>query len=238
MPEFSRIGSFSFVLWAIVIGIFLSVVVNMGPSFINLLQTSIHRGFRSAAWFAFGVIVNDGIIISLCVLTSIQVVVTSNEEFGLFIIAAGIVLFLFGLFTFIRKVKDDAVAQAEEDERVKKTDEVLERKKDTPSWAIFFGKGFLLNLLNPVVWFFWFSAVAVVAGNMGGKKLNTLVFFGIILASCLAIEMLKAWGAASLKRFFNAYRIRIMNKILGALLMLFGLYFVIDGIIPLLISAS
>ena len=88
------------------------------------------------------------------------------------------------------------------------------------------------------MWFFWFSAVAVVAGNMGGKKLNTLVFFGIILASCLAIEMLKAWGAASLKRFFNAYRIRIMNKILGALLMLFGLYFVIDGIIPLLISAS
>ena len=30
MPEFSRIGSFSFLMWAIMIGLFLSVVVNMG----------------------------------------------------------------------------------------------------------------------------------------------------------------------------------------------------------------
>ena len=60
-------------MWAILIGVFLSVVVNMGPAFITLVQTSLHRGFRSAAWFAFGVILNDAMIISLCILTSVQV---------------------------------------------------------------------------------------------------------------------------------------------------------------------
>ena len=59
MPEFSRIGSFSFLLWAILIGLFLAVIVNMGPAFITLVQTSLHRGARSAAWFAIGVILND-----------------------------------------------------------------------------------------------------------------------------------------------------------------------------------
>ena len=48
MPEFSRIGSFSFLFWAILIGLFLSLVVNMGPAFITLVQTSLHRGARSA----------------------------------------------------------------------------------------------------------------------------------------------------------------------------------------------
>ena len=62
MPEFSRIGSFSFMFWAIFIGLFLSLVVNLGPAFITLVQTSIHRGFRSAAWFATGVILNDAMI--------------------------------------------------------------------------------------------------------------------------------------------------------------------------------
>ena len=41
MPEFSRIGSFSFMFWAIFIGLFLSLVVNLGPAFITLVQTSI-----------------------------------------------------------------------------------------------------------------------------------------------------------------------------------------------------
>ena len=73
MPEFSRIGSFSFLFWAILIGIFLSAVVNMGPSFITLVQTSLHRGFRSAAWFVTGVILNDAMVIYICILSSVQI---------------------------------------------------------------------------------------------------------------------------------------------------------------------
>lgn len=235
LPEFSRIGSFSFLFWAILLGIFMSVVINMGPAFITLVQTSLHRGFKSAAWFSLGVLVNDAVIISLCVLTSVQVVLTSHDEFQLFIIGAGIILFLFGLFTYIRKVKDEEEVMKEVNEKEKKTQEILDKKKDTPSWIIFFGKGFAMNILNPFVWFFWFSAVAVVAGNMGGKKINTLVFFAILLGSCLAIELLKAWGAASLKKIFNANRIRVLNKIVGVALMLFGLYFIIiKGLLTLI----
>ena len=75
MPEFSRIGSFSFLFWAILIGLFLSVVVNMGPAFITIVQTSIHRGFRSAAWLATGVILNDAVIVTICILSSVQIVI-------------------------------------------------------------------------------------------------------------------------------------------------------------------
>ena len=208
MPEFSRIGSFSFLFWAILIGLFLSVVVNMGPAFITLVQTSLHRGARSAGWFAVGVILNDAMIVSLCILTSVQVVMRSPFEAAF-------------------KGREKIIEQ--------RTQEIMKERNDKPSWFVFLGKGFVLNILNPFVWIFWFSAVAMVAGNMGGNKLSTLVFFAIILGTTLFLELLKAWGAAKLKKFLNPDRTTLMNKIAGVLLMLCGAYFIVfRGIVNLL----
>ena len=229
LPEFSRIWSFSFVMWAIVIGLFLSLIVNMGPAFITLVQTSLHRGFRSAAWFISGVVLNDAIIISLYILTSVQVVMRSELEVTLFSIGAGVILVLFGIFTFRRKVEE------KESILEKHTNEILEKKDDKPSWLLMLGKGFVLNLLNPFVWIFWFSAVAVVAGSMGGNKVNTIVFFALILGTTLMCELLKAWGAAKLKVFFNPQRTTIMNRCAGILLVVCGIYFIfLKGIVNLL----
>lgn len=228
MPEFSRIGSFSFLLWAILIGLFLAVIVNMGPAFITLVQTSLHRGARSAAWFAIGVILNDAMVISLCILTSVQVVMRSQFEASLACIGAGIILLLFGIFTYRRKVK------GREEMIEKRSQEIMKNANDKPAWFVFLGKGFVLNILNPFVWIFWFSAVAMVAGNMGGNKLSTIVFFAIVLGTTLAVELLKAWGASRLKKFLNPDRTALMNKIAGILLMLCGVYFIIfRGIVNL-----
>lgn len=229
MPEFSRIGSFSFMFWAIFIGFFLSLVVNIGPAFITLVQTSIHRGFRSAAWFASGVILNDAMIISLCILTSVQIVMRSSFEAALACIGAGLILFLFGIFTYRRKV------EGQEERIEQQTQEIMKEHSDKPAWFVFLGKGFVLNLLNPAIWVFWFSAVAMVAGNMGGNKVSTLVFFVIILGTTWFLELLKAWGAARLKKFFNPHRTMVMNRITGSILMVFGTYFIIfKGIMNLI----
>ncbi len=221
LPEFSRIWSFSFVIWAVVIGLFLSLIVNMGPAFITLVQTSLHRGFKTAAWFISGVILNDAMIISIYILTSVQVVMRSDLEVTLFSIGAGIILVLFGIFTFRRKVEEkESIIE-------KRTNEILEKKENKPSWLLMLGKGFVINLLNPFVWIFWFSAVAVVAGSMGGNKVSTIVFFALILGTTLMCELLKAWGAAKLKVFFNPHRTTIMNRCAGILLVVCGVYFIL-----------
>lgn len=231
MPEFSRIGSFSFLFWAILIGLFLSVVVNMGPAFITLVQTSLHRGFKSAAWFATGVILNDAMVVSLCILTSVQVVMRTGFEAALACIGAGVILLLFGVFTYRKKVKDREQREQMIEQR---SEEIIKNQNDRPAWFVFLAKGFVLNILNPFVWLFWFGTVAFVAGKMGGNKLSTLVFFGIILGTTFAVELLKAWGAAQLKQFLTPERTTLINKIAGVMLMLIGVYFIVfQGIIPL-----
>lgn len=224
LPEFSHIGSFSFIFWAIIVGLFLSIVVNMGPAFITLIQTSLSRGFRSAAWFAIGVVFNDAFVVSLCIMSSVQIVMRTSLEAALACIGTGLILIIFGIFTFKKKVGD-----RESGEKVseKRYDEILNKLSGNPSWYVFFGKGFALNILNPFVWLFWFSSVAIVAGNMGGNKISTVVFFGIILCTTFAVELLKAWGAAKLKKFLTLRRATLINRIAGVMLMICGAYFIV-----------
>lgn len=227
---------FRFVFDAIVFGLTLAIVLGFGPAFITLIQTSIHRGFRSAAWFAFGVFLNDVLMVSLCVLTSIQVVANGEKELFYFSLGAGVILILFGVFTYNKKVKEDSFKSIKErtDEIIDENREVFKKDDDTPRWFVFLGKGFVLNVLNPFVWIFWFSTVAVTAGTMDGNKLKVMLFFAIVLGTSLGCDLLKAKGASFLKKFFNAKRIMIMNKIIGWGLVLFGLYFIISGIIKFL----
>ena len=222
--------SFGFIFWAVLIGVFLGLVVNMGPAFITLVQTSLDRGLKSAALFALGVILNDAMIITLCILTSVQVVVSNDSKIdpALFSIGAGIILVLFGIYTFRRRSKP------KEEYLEKRTNEIVKEKNDKPSGFVFLFKGFVLNILNPFVWIFWFSAVAIVAGNMGGNKVSILMFFAFILGTTLTIELLKAWGAAKLKRFLTPEHTTIMNRVAGVLLMCFGAFFIIvRGIVNL-----
>lgn len=224
IPDLDRMWSFNFILWAILFGLFLGLIINMGPSLITLVQTSLDRGFRQAVWFDFGIVLNDAMIISLCILTSFEVTLKSQNQVHLFSIGAGIILTLFGIYTFNRKVEEK---EDQLNERTKKTNEIIKENEKKPAWFVYLGKGFVLNILNPFVWIFWFSSVALIAGNMGGKKINTIVYFALVLGVSFTLDILKAWGAAKLKQFFNAERTTLMNRCAGIFLMGFGLYFIV-----------
>ena len=229
IPDLDKMWSFNFILWAILFGLFLGLIINMGPAFITLVQTSLDRGFRQAVWFSFGVILNDAMIISLCILTSFEVTLKSENQVNLFSIGAGIILVLFGIYTFKRKIQEKKQVL---EQRTEKTNEIVKESEKKPAWFVYLGKGFVLNILNPFVWIFWFTAVALIAGNMGGQKINTVVFFAIVLGVSFTLDFLKSWGAAKLKIFFNAQRTTMLNRVTGVMLMCFGLYFIVfKGII-------
>lgn len=201
---------------AIVLGLTLATVFGMGPAFFTLVQTSINRGFKSALFFALGVAANDVVMILLCIMTSVKVVIEGNELY--FGIAAGVILILFGLFTYGRKPK-----QKNADKNVDKTIQIADKNTSGFTYIM---KGFALNILNPFVWLFWIGTVALVSVQLGGNRLSVGAFFAITIGVSVMCDALKAYGASALKRFFNPRRIVVMNKITGIILILFGLFFI------------
>ena len=172
-------------------------------------------------------ILNDAAVIAICIFTSVQLGVSFNSGVPWFSIGAGAILVLFGIMTFFMKARN---RETRHEQRAK---ELLEEQDDCPSPFFFIGKGFALNVLNPFVWIFWFSAVAIVVGGTN-NTLITILFFLIVLSTSFALDVLKAWGAAKLKRFFDADRTTWLNRIAGILLVCCGLYFIVfKGIVNL-----
>lgn len=196
------------------LGLTLATFFGFGPAFFSLVQTSIHRGFGSAAAFALGIFLNDLLMVVLCLMGAIQIV-TEPSNYLWFGLSSGIILIIFGLVTYSRKVQTEVVDS-----------EVVPIKVNGPHWLTFVIKGFFMNIVNPFVWIFWVGVVVGISARFGGNEQELVVFFGGTLSVVLVSDLIKAYGAFSIKRFFTPGMIHKLNMIAGVGLIIFGIYLI------------
>ena len=208
-------------LEGVIIGLSLALIMGFGPSFFTLIQTSISRGFKSAMLLDLGIILNDIFIVALMMMTNVQFNINNRENVIYGGIAAGIILIIFGIYTFL--LSPEKIMHISESNN-QKINNMNEKFVDKPKWYIFLTKGFVINLFNPFVWIFWVTCVATASSNFGGNKYSMIIFFLGVFATVLFFDILKAAGAYSLKRFFTEKMMKIMNQIIGIILIIFGLY--------------
>jgi threonine/homoserine/homoserine lactone efflux protein len=186
----------------------LTLAVLFGPAVVALVQTSIHRGFRSGSLLALGIFFSDLTLVFLCFMGALQIL--SNDYNRLvFGIISGCILIGYGIFTFARHVTG-----------LKNGNGDTEKK---PGWLTFILKGFFLNIANPFVWFWWISVTVGVTSNYGDNTRSAAFFFTGTLATVLATDLFKVYIAKKLKGFLNEKNIRRINHIVGILLIGFGL---------------
>ena len=208
-------------LEGVIIGLSLALIMGFGPSFFTLIQTSISRGFKSAMFLDLGIILNDIFIVALMMMTNVQFNINDRENVIYGGIAAGIILIIFGIYTFL--LSPEKIMHISESNN-QKINNMNEKFIDKPKWYIFLTKGFVINIFNPFVWIFWVTCVATASSNFGGNKYSMIIFFLGVFATVLFFDILKAAGAYSLKRFFTEKMMKIMNQIIGVILIIFGLY--------------
>lgn len=208
-------------LEGVIIGLSLALIMGFGPSFFTLIQTSISRGFKSALLLDLGIILNDIFIVALMMMTNVQFNINDRENVIYGGIAAGIILIIFGIYTFL--LSPEKIMHISENNN-QKINNMNEKFVDKPKWYIFFTKGFVINIFNPFVWIFWVTCVATASSNFGGNKYSMIIFFLGVFTTVLFFDILKAAGAYSLKRFFTEKMMKIMNQIIGIILIIFGLY--------------
>ena len=211
-------------LEGIIIGLSLALVMGFGPSFFTLIQTSINRGFKSAMLLDIGIISNDIMIVVLMMMTNLQFNITDKNNLMYTGIGAGIILIIFGIYTF--NLSPTKIINISENNN-KKIEKMNEMFNDEPKWYVYISKGFLINVFNPFVWIFWITCVATASSNYSGNKYSLTIFFLGVFATVLFFDILKALGAFSLKRFFTEKMLRLLNRITGIALMIFGLFIVV-----------
>ena len=182
-------------------------IVSFGPIFFAIIETSINRGFWSAASIAVGTALSDAAYIMLSFLGVTAFFENDGVKFYVGIVG-GIVLLIIGAFTFIRKPRIEKV--------------VLE----TPNHFTYISygiKGFFINLLNPFVFVFWLSAMGVISVEYPNSQTDRLLFFSGTLLCIFSSDIGKAFVAGKIKKLLNEQLMIWFNRIAGTVMIYFGL---------------
>jgi len=203
-------------LEGVILGFTLAVFFGFGPALFALLQTTIHRGFLPGLFLAIGIFLSDLVLVGLCFVGAIQIISKpeNNLAFG---IISGVVLIIFGVVSYTRKVEFD------------KNKKVNSKNR---AWLIAYSlKGFFLNIANPFVWIFWMGVVVGITANYEGDKYAVIVFFSATLLTVLSTDILKCFASYKIKRFLTQKIVQRINHIAGIGLVLFGLFLISKAII-------
>ncbi len=194
----------------LLLGITLATLFGFGPALLALLQTSLSRGFKSGIALAFGIFLSDLFLVLLSFEGAIQVVEEPKNKLA-FGLVGGVILIVFGVITYLRKVQ----TQAEE------------IKVKNPRIFAFIMKGFFLNVANPFIWIFWMGAMIAVSANYQKEESAILLMFTITLLTVLSSDILKSFLAGKLKPLITSKLLTTINRIAGIGLILFGISLVL-----------
>lgn len=202
-------------LLGIVCGVALSLFFSFGPAFFSQLQTSIHYGFSRSVPFAFGVSASDVVMVFL-MLTVLRDVSMFDILHNVYVAsAAGVVLALMGVYTYRKKACEKPHSPA-----------IKFHNEDEPRRLTVFLRGFVTNIINPLLWLYWVSVIALLSGELNIPTNHLyLFFFGVLLAT-LSLDILKCKLASMLHRIVTPRVINIFNKCVGVILILFAIYLV------------
>jgi threonine/homoserine/homoserine lactone efflux protein len=206
------------ILKAVFTGIILSLMI--GPAFFLLLETSIKKGVRAALAFDLGIFLSDlfYIVIAYIFYGEVSKLVSGKHTELLKGISGGLFI-IYGFISFFKKSKIQS-------------QEAIDNSSNTSKdYLIQFLKGLMLNLVNPMVIFYWFSVMALGTEHGADSWIDNILFIGVLLITFFSIDVLKIMGAKKLRPFITDQLLGSLNRITGAILVLFGVVLLLQGIL-------
>ncbi len=199
-------------MWSAIFGGFVAgmlIAVMIGPVFFALIQTSMKRGFPTAASFALGIVLSDSLYFFLAHLgirnlSGGSSTTSLDNWLGL---GGGLFLAIFGIILLRRKP------------------DVKEEDIEVASYTSYFsaiGKGFIINSLNPSALFYWASVTSYLRKDFGPEQYIFYSFFTACMLTVFGTDLLKGFLALRLKSLLTYKFLLWLNRISGIILIIFG----------------
>jgi threonine/homoserine/homoserine lactone efflux protein len=210
---------FDLTLKAVVTGFILSIMI--GPVFFVLLETSITKGVRAALALDLGVLLSDLLYILIAYVFYAEVASLGSKDNRLILNVIGGSLFLiYGVINLFKKINNP----------IQDTLKSVPKSKDI---VVLIVKGFLLNLANPMVIFYWFSIMTLGTSYVEDTQVHYPIFYfiSIIFITFFSLDVLKIFGAKYLRPLVTIRLLNGLNKLIGIVFGLFGLFLLIRSYI-------
>ncbi len=175
----------------------------LGPAFFALIQTSIQQGFRKAIFFALGISLADSAYVMITLFGLSGFMETDSFRFWMAIFGS-IMLSAYAIYSW---VKQPIMTE-------------LELANDV-NYGKYIVRGFFLNGLNPFILISWATWISAVTVNFNYQFTEQVQFFIAMLVTILSMDIGKAFIADKLKHLITVRFVRIMNRTVAVILLLF-----------------
>lgn len=203
------------ILSAITLGVILSLFL-IGPIFFIIIETSLLKGYKAAIMLDIGVFLADIMCITIAYYSSKEIIeyIRTNT---LFFKLGGVIIFSYGWFLsfFSKKVNNIKI-------KILKYNNYL---------GLLF-KGFLLNIINAGVIVFWISIVIFVSSTYH-NSIHVVLYIVLVLITAFCLDMIKIFLGVKMHKKIKNNFIQKIRKILGFIIMIFGIILFIKSFIPI-----
>jgi threonine/homoserine/homoserine lactone efflux protein len=184
----------------------------IGPVCIFIFQIATLQGFYIAEKAIWGVALIDGLFILLATLGTASLIEKKNIKIGLKMFGA-IILLAFGFSTVLGQFGINFIPS-------------LSLQNNYNSKDVFL-RAVILTVSNPLTILFWAGIFSSKIAEQDMEKKDIYLFgFGALLSTMIFLNLIALIGSIS-NQFLTGSSIRILNLIVGVLLIYFGLKMII-----------
>ena len=191
----------------ITMGLYLAISV--GPILFTVIKQSLNNGIRGGFGFVAGIWLSD--ILFVLISNVFSVFTAHFADLYIRQIGYGGGLLLLGLGCYYVFFKHPAIKPLETS---------VQQRIRNSEMAKLFATGFLINTLNPILFFEWLTAATVFA------KTYSVNYRILIFSTCLGInifsDVLKVMLAGKIKPRLTEHNLHIVNRITGGVLIFCG----------------
>ena len=202
------------ILAGVILGFTLAFMV--GPVFFLLIDISLNKGPQRAIQFDLGVIAADILFVALIWVGADFINIRDNALVVFSV--GGILIILFGLYNIRNSTikKRSGIPAGPSSGR-------------TGRARIYFTKGFLMNFLNAGVLAYWITTSLVMKAAVNGDQAKMLAYFISTIAAYFITDLIKIYFAQRLKKKLTDTVLVQIEKVVGIILVAFGVLMIIRG---------
>ncbi|MBC8301969.1 MAG: LysE family transporter [Pelagibacterales bacterium] len=203
---------------AIPIGIVLSFTI--GPVFFTVIETSISKGVKAAIFLDIGVVISDLVFFVIAFFGTSSLLSSIEENTSSWYFLGGVLLATYGGVSLIKILQEKNKTENKEGANL----------DDTPSFLKLATKGFLLNIINVVVLFYWVGIILYFGPQLEMEKHKIALFFVVIVTTYFGVDLGKIYLAQQLKTRLTDVVIKTIKIIVNLFIVICGAFLVFKGV--------